>query len=235
VATRGTLVVNINTDCTVLLRRTKHYDKRLAYNVVAAINESALAVQAAERVNVRKKLHVRIGPFIDRMIAVVKPKASVLGKRAFAEVAIGQKERLILALTETGGRKDPKVGKNVAIPYRTGPARRTLEESVPKALYMTALKFKKAKKGSALIGKRVGGGKSKGAAADTGFYIIPDVGVFLRTRKGQKSQLVYAFKERWKVPKALGWLLLAKKVAERSVQLALFREVSKTLRREGLV
>jgi len=216
------VTVNVNTDCTRLLSKVKNMETRLAWAVVNAINEGATEIQKAERANARKKFTVRMPAFIDRQIAVIKPFASVNKRVAYAEVAIGQKDRLLLASFETGGTKEPRPGREtIAFPVIESPTRLTERSMVPKALYLMALKFKAARGGRMYIGKEIG------------MYAIKGVGVFIAGREGQPSTMIYSYRRSWTIPKILGWLRLAKNVGTLAMQRRLFKEVSVSWDRAG--
>jgi len=220
-----TLRINLDFDCTELLKKTKNYDKRLAYNTIVAINEGLLAVQAAERANVRERVIVRNSRFIDENIARVQ-KASVKAKRPWGEVFIVQKPRFLMPYLETGGYKKPGLFPELShptlgMPTLGGIARPERTFPVPRSLYQTVLKFKAARGGRVYIGRRFG------------LYAIKDVGIFQRLPGMGDSRMVYSYRKKVLLPKRLGWLKLARVVAERTAQAALFRECAKSWARAG--
>jgi hypothetical protein len=224
-AAKTSAIVNIDLDCTELLRKCKNYDKRLAYNVVTALNEAALAVQKAEKANVRAMLKVRNNSFIDQNIARIV-KASVKAQRPYAEVFIPQKPRYLMPFLETGGTKVPGLFPELShptlgMPAIGGPARTDDMAKVPRSLYLTILKFKAARGGQVYLQKRLG------------LYAIKGVGVFQRVKGSSDGVLVYSYRTKVPLGKRLGWLKLAIATAQRTVQAALFREVSKSWDRAG--
>jgi hypothetical protein len=145
-------------DTAQLLLRLKHGEKRLAYAVVNAINKTALRIQEAERERVSRAFIVRKRDFIMREAAIVKPFASVKQTRQYAEIAVGDKQRLLLAKFEKGAERKPFTpgAKSVAVPLLGRPARPSIANPVPPAFRFSGMKLRAFYKGKRLTTRRRG-------------------------------------------------------------------------------
>jgi hypothetical protein len=117
--------IDLQIDTAPLLLRLKNGEKRLAYAVVNAINSTAKRVQEAERERVLRAFVVRKRDFILREAAIIKPFASVKQGRPYAEISVGDKQRLLLRKFEQGAAREPFTpgAKSVAVPLLGRPAR----------------------------------------------------------------------------------------------------------------
>lgn len=69
-----------------------------------APNQTVLAIQTAERVNLDRRLTIRRAGFMRRLIKI-KPLASPRQSRPYVEIVGDQKPRVPLGLSEQGGAK----------------------------------------------------------------------------------------------------------------------------------
>ena len=97
--------IDLQIDSAQLLLRLQNGQRRLAYGVVNAINNTAKRIQDAERRRVEEEFTVRKKDFIRREAAIINPFASLRQARAFAEIAVGQKSRLLLSAFERGAER----------------------------------------------------------------------------------------------------------------------------------
>lgn len=134
---------DLQIDTKNLLLRMRNGEKRLAYGVANAINETAKRVQQAEFEHVDAEFTIRKRAFFfgtparpGGVAARIKPFASVKQGRAYAEISVSQKARgsleLLLPVFERGGEKKPAKGKTVAVPVTGGPARPHFKDPVPR-------------------------------------------------------------------------------------------------------
>lgn len=151
--------IDVQVDTAPLLLRLKNGQKRLAYAVVNAINHTALRIQQAERERVRREFVVRKKDFIMREAAVINPFASVSQVRPFAEVAVGQKQRLLLSKFEHGAERTPFTpgAKSVAVPLLGRSARPSIAGPVPPAFTFAGMRLKAFYAGKRLTKRRRGG------------------------------------------------------------------------------
>lgn len=89
--------IDLQIDSAPLVLRLQNGQRRLAYAVVNAINNTAKRIQAVERRRVEEEFTVRKKDFISRQAAVIKPFANVQQGRPYAEIGVGQKPRLLLS------------------------------------------------------------------------------------------------------------------------------------------
>ncbi len=111
--------LNAEIDTSRLVARVLSEQKRLVYNTVAALNKTALYIQAAIREDMTKELVLRRTAGKDRKWILDRIKvrfASVKKGLLSAEIYIDQKPRLLLAQLELGGERTPVKGKSVAVP-----------------------------------------------------------------------------------------------------------------------
>ena len=177
-----TIKINAQIDVLPLVNQTIQAQRNLAFSVVQGINNTAKRIQQEERAKLEQNFTLRskTKPFMLRNAAIIKPFASVTQGRPYAEVSVGQKQRLLLGGFEKGlDRAGGFVGHNIAMPVAGSPARPAFRSSVPEAYRYNKLRMKKV--GGRYVGQH-----------DT--YVIPNVGVFMRQGKGkQNSQLLYGF------------------------------------------
>jgi hypothetical protein len=204
--------LNVTIDTRNLEAKTLREAKRLAYSMTKALNNTALAVQNAQRQNIHKKFTVRNAPFMDRLVKITF--ASVKGDRAYAEVYIDPtKKRVVLQLFQDGGLKEPAVGSNVAVPITGEAARPSFNQPVVTAFTFQQLHFKRS-------GVKRGTGTVLEGNENT--FLIPGVGVFERISKSA-TELIYAFKKPMRMDKRLDFYEIAQKTFE-----ATFEEEFKT-------
>jgi hypothetical protein len=210
--------INAPIDSTVLIRRLKNGEKQLGYAAVNAINRTAKRIQKAERERVEREFTIRKKDFMRRQAAVIKPFASVKDRRAFAEIAVGEKPRLLLSRYERGAIREPVTpgAQFVAEPVVGGPARPSFVDPVTPALRMKRLRFDRMKSG-----------KRRKAVTETGTYLIPGLGIFQR-RQGE-SRMVYIFTRGKRLKKRLHWERTARKVTDRWFREEFEREVVKAI------
>lgn len=234
--------IDLNVDPALLLERMRNGEKRLAYAVVNAINNTARAVQVAEVASAQHAFKaIRKPEFLlgregrGGQIAIIKPFASVGRGVPYAEISIGQKPRLLLPLFEEGGARPAFKGRSVAVPVIGGPARPSFEQPVPASMRFTALRLR-------LTPRREGAKrrKKKGDAEqaqvryglqDT--YQVPGVGVFQR-KPGEGARIVYAFVEHEQVGRRLSWMDVARRTAATLFPVELKEQIELTLIRHGL-
>lgn len=112
--------INVDMDLRGLNARTDREAKRLAYNTVEALNNTAKAFQAKIRQHIEQTFHLRDDPTKTRRFLlqqiVIKPFASPKKGIMYVEISVAQKARLLLAAYETGELREGFVGKHAAIP-----------------------------------------------------------------------------------------------------------------------
>jgi len=74
---------------------------------VDAINNTTKRIQTAERQRVEDAFTIRKKDSMRREAAVIKAFANVHQGRAYAEIAVGQKPRLLLSAFERGAERKP--------------------------------------------------------------------------------------------------------------------------------
>jgi hypothetical protein len=172
--------IDVTIDTKELRKRFEERAKSVAFNTANALNETALKIQIAERVNLDRTFTLRRAQFMYQRIKMFA-FASVRQNRPFAEIGIDQKPRLLLGMFEQGGTKVSEHGKSVAVPITGGPARPTFRQSVPQPLYVTKLGIRRRK-------VRRGKPQLKGKL---GTFVIPQVGIFQYLNRVTK--LLYAY------------------------------------------
>jgi hypothetical protein len=234
-------ILNVRIDTEPLLLRLDKGTKRLAYAAVGAINATARRIQDVERQHVETKLTVRKREFVQRQIAIIKPFASVKKGLLYADVSIGQKDRLLLSLLEPGGTREPlpppgqerPLGKNVGVPI-TGSARPSIGSSIPSDLTFKGLRIVKRQ----VVTRRNGRKRSVRVRADVKFAAnvtrtgkvqlqgehrsfilkhtdrLPWGGVFQRIGPGRDDiRLLYKFLPPMPLHAMLEWIPTAEEVA----------------------
>lgn len=196
-------------DILKLVDKTAKAQKNLAFSVVQGINATALKIQEAQRENLAKNFTLRTRnttQFMQRQVAIIRPFASVGRGRIYAEVAVGQRSKLLLGGYEDGVAREPFRGKLIAQPVAGNAARPNFKDPVKQQFTFKAMALKSVK-------TKAGGKRFEGR---NGTYTVEKVGVFLRTGRGREgSELIYAFAEHQKLPKKLGWLKRAEAVTNR--------------------
>ncbi len=201
--------VNLKVDTSNLALRLEKGQRRLAYIVSNTLNRTAKEIQVEERENVSGHFTVRKPEFIMRQAAIIKPFASPTKGRAFVEISVGQRPRLLLSTFEEGGVRAPFKGKNVAVPITGEAARPSFEQPVPQELRFTGLRLKLS--ASERRRRRRGGtASSRVRRGEHGTYMVPGVGVF--QRQGGKSHLIYSFEPPMTLKPRLGFIATARHV-----------------------
>jgi len=213
--------IDLQIESTQLILRLQNGQRRLAYAVVNAINNTAKRVQEVERRRVEEEFTVRRKDFIRREAAIIKPFASVRQARAFAEIAVGQKPRLLLSAFERGAERKPftPAARSVAEPVVGGPARPQFSAQVTPELRVGKLRFDRTKTGR----RRVGVTRTK-------TYLVPKVGIFQRIAK-ETTRAVYLFTRGKKVEPRLHFVETAEKEANKWFREEMEREVVNAIAR----
>lgn len=209
--------INLKFDQSKLKARTLREAKRLAFNTAQALNETIKEIQTAERINLERKFTLRRSTFMHRLIKVFAFASAKKG-RAFAEIGIDNKKRVLLSQFEKGGVKEPVKGERVAVPLTGQAARPQFSEPVVEQFTFRRLRLRKRKaKGGPRFAGRLG------------TYIVPGVGVFHRVAKNmkQKAELIYAFVSRPRLDPILEF----DKVAKRTFNKVWPGEVKKAFRK----
>lgn len=197
--------VNVKIDTLGLVQQTTKAQKNLVYSVVQGINATARRIQDAQRKNLEDHFTLRSNTkaFMLRNVAIIKPFASVNQGRLYAEVAVGQRNKLLLGGYERGDERKPFKGHMIAQPVVGGPARPNFKDEVPQAFTFKGMALK-AKNGRAI---RTGNNNT---------FSIRGVGVFQRTGKARDDvRLVYSFVESQRLPAKLRWKLTAQDIANK--------------------
>jgi len=213
--------INLQIDSAQLLLRLRNGQRRLAYAAVNAVNNTAKRIQAAERRRVEEEFTVRKKEFIRREAAIIKPFASVKQGRAFAEISVGQKPRLLLSAFERGAMRKPatSAAKSVAEPVVGGPARSRFTQPVTPELRLRRLRFDRTKTG-----------KRRAGVTRTRTYLVPEVGIFQRVGK-EASRMVYIFTRGKRIKPRLRFVETARKEARRWFREEMQREVVNAIAR----
>jgi len=213
--------IDLQIDSAPLVLRLQNGQRRLAYAVVNAINNTAKRIQAVERRRVEEEFTIRKKEFILRQAAVIKPFANVKQGRPYAEIGVGQKPRLLLSAFERGAERKPSTqgARRVAEPVVGGPARPRFSQSVPPELRVKRLRFDRTKTGK----RRVGVTRTK-------TYLIPSVGIFQRTGP-ESSRLVYFFSHGKRLKPRLRFVQTAKKESDRWFREEMEKEVLNAIAR----
>lgn len=207
--------IDLQIDSAALVLRLQNGQRRLAYAVVNAINNTAKRIQEAERLRVEEEFAVRKKEFIRRQAAIIKPFASVKQARAFAEIAVGQKPRLLLSAFERGAERKPftPAARSVAEPVVGGPARPQFSAQVTPELRVGKLRFDRTKTG-----------RRRAGVTRTKTYLVPKVGIFQRIGKAT-TRAVYLFTRGKKLAPRLHFVETAEKEANKWFREEMEREV----------
>lgn len=194
---------DVKIDAKNLVARTKKEQKRLAYSVAKASNDTALDIQLAERANLDKKFTLRRAGFMYRLIKI--KFASVKQGKSFAEIFIDRsKPRTLLSWFEDGGEKTPVLGKMVGVPITGSPVRPNFSDPVQVRYDFKHLNLQPSGKGK----QRKGNKRT--------FYLphskmAPQGGVFMRTGPKTIVQL-YEMVHNPKLKERLGFKQIARQV-----------------------
>ena len=196
--------IDLTIDSTELVLRLQNGQRRLAYAVVNAINSTAKRIQDAERRRVEEEFTIRKKEFIRREAAIIKPFASVRQGRAYAEIAVGQKPRLLLSAFERGAERKPFTpsARSVAEPVVGGPARTQFSQQVTPELRMGRLRFDRTKTG-----------RRRAGVTRTKTYLVPEVGIFQRVAK-DATRIVYFFSRGKRLEPRLRFIETAEREAQ---------------------
>ena len=213
--------IDLLIDSAPLVLRLQNGQRRLAYAVVNAINNTAKRIQATERRHVEQEFTVRKKEFISRQAAVIKPFANVMQGRPYAEIGVGQKPRLLLSAFERGAERKPFTAnaRRVAEPVVGGPARPQFAAQVTPELRVGRLRFDRTKTG-----------RRRAGVTRTKTYLVPEIGIFQRT--GPKTtRLVYAFTRGKKLAPRLRFVETAERESDRWFREEMEREVLNAIAR----
>jgi hypothetical protein len=213
--------IDLQIDSAPLVLRLRNGQRRLAYAVVNAINNTAKRIQDAERRHVEEEFTVRRHEFIRREAAIIKPFANVRQGRPYAEISVGQKPRLLLSAFERGAERKPftPTATRVAEPVVGGPARPQFAAQVTPELRVQRLRFDRTKTG-----------RRRAAVARTKTYLVPAVGIFQRVGK-EASRAIYFFTRGKKLAPRLHFVETAEKEAHRWFGEEMEREVVNAIAR----
>ncbi len=213
--------IDLQIEAAPLVLRLQNGQRRLAYAVVNAINNTAKRIQAVERQHIEQEFTVRKKDFVLRQAAVIKPFASVMQGHPYAEIGVGQKPRLLLSAFERGGERKPFTpgARRVAEPVVGGPARPRFAQPVVPELRAGKLRFDLTK-----------AGRRRASAVRTKTYLVPEVGIFQRTGP-TTTRLVYAFTRGKKLEPRLRFVETAEKEADRWFREEMEKEVLSAIAR----
>lgn len=200
--------IEAQVDIARLTDKTLKAQRNLAYSVVQGINATAKLIQQEARDTLAKRFTLRTAQtkqFLERQAAVIKPFASINQGRLYAEVAVGQRPKLLLSGYEEGARREPFKGSVIAQPVTGNAARKNFRDPVDKQFTFRAL---------ALKAKTTGG--EKRYTGRLGTFTIAGVGVFRRLGAGRNgAELLYHYAKTQKLPRKLGWRQAAQGTASR--------------------
>lgn len=159
------MILKVDIDSSALYARMKDGARRFAFDVEQGLRETALLVQKDVRAHARTVMTIRKEDFFMREVAkVIFP--SVRQGRAWTEVYVGQKSRLLLSEYEAGGPRLPFKGRRVAVPRTGSLARPTFQSSVPEEFTIQGLGIVR---GAAAAKKKQGITRSRRARANVRF------------------------------------------------------------------
>jgi hypothetical protein len=193
-------------------------EKKLAHSAVNALNATAKRIQQAEFEHVRRTFEVRTNFLIGQRAAAAIGKAdfaSVKRGQPWVEIHVWQGKRFLLPFFEDGGERRPFTpgAKHAAVPLTGGAARPSWPTSVPEALRMKTLDFKRMTRAPAPGRKRRR--RAQGRPVWQGLrrtYLIPGIGVFQRSEGG--SRLIYAFMGDLRIRPQLKFVKTAREAAQ---------------------
>lgn len=217
---------------TAVLSGLRKAQTRMRFAAVNALNATGKAVQAAEKVRLRRVMQLRKPGFMEQQVAVIRKAeggsgfASVRDERFEVRLQVGQKPRLLLAGFEQGAARPPFKGKSVAIPL-VGGARPSKAASVPESLWVQRLALRRRSSGSK---KRPGHSGSAPIVGLLGTYIVPKVGILQHIAGQARGRLLYLFKRSMRLRPILGWMRTAIETAQRDFPAFLQREIADAIR-----
>jgi hypothetical protein len=200
--------IDVKIDTEGLKKKTLREQKRLAYSVSQALNQTAQEIQTEMRVELDKKFTVRKAQFMYRLIKIftfANPRKDI----PYAEVGIdNSKARTLLSLFDEGvtdSTRQPAVGRQIAVPLTGEAARVRFADPVADALTFKKLNLKPDAKQ---------GGKPGWLFGNLHTYLVPGVGVFQRV-SSVVSDLIYSFQKPMKLKKRLNLFRTAQQVFNR--------------------
>jgi len=217
------LQVNVRVDTSNLISRLDKGQRRLAYAVANALNATARDIQTAERSRVSSEFTLRNPTFILRQAAIIRPFASATQGRAYVDVSVGKKPRLLLSRFEEGGDRPPFKGSSVAVPITGESARPQFGQPVTPSLRFSALKLR-LRRGRGRSSVRIRRGEER-------TYMIPGVGVFQRDSEG--SRLIYSFESDVNLSPRLRFIDTARRVTHERFRRHLRDETVNAIIRAG--
>lgn len=150
------IAIKASIDSSALYARMADGQRRFAFDVEQGLRETALIFQKDVKAHVREVMTLRKPDFVLREAAkIIFP--SVRQGRAWTEVYVGHKSRLLLSDFEAGGQRLPFKGRRVAIPRTGSPARPSFSQSVPAEFTIQGLQIVKG----AAAAKKKGRAKSR--------------------------------------------------------------------------
>jgi hypothetical protein len=140
--------ISVTVDSSQLQEWSLLAEKKLAYAAVNALNATAKRIQTAEFEHVRRTFQVRTKFLIGQKAAATISRtdfASVKAGRLWVEIHVWQGKRFLLPFFEEGGERRPFTpgAKHAAVPLTGEAARPSWPTSVPEALRIKALAFKR--------------------------------------------------------------------------------------------
>lgn len=222
--------IDIQIDAEKLKAKTLREQKRLAFSTAQALNDTAKEVQAEIQGRVKALFRIRKGAdgssssefsretgdqpsrsersFIVRSIKIFA-FANVKRGRIFAELGIQNRPRLLLSKFETGGTREPFVGKNVAVPTEEGARGGSLDNSVDPGLTFKRLGFKDHTTASGK--KQVKGRNRTFILSKTAAH--PQGGVYQRIGpKREDVRMIYSFRRAFRLRAVLHFIKTAEAV-----------------------
>lgn len=172
----------------------------------AALSQTILQIQQAERKDLRRELTIRKTAFMEKRIKITRfPRATSDG--LIAVIGIDDRVQgtpLFLSGLEGVVQRKPQTGSAVAVPITGTKARPAFTKNVPASMRINRLTIKKD------------GGAYKGAKRT---FILPTKGgghvVFQRTGRGSKSDItpLYVFKKNVRLRRRLRFVPIATELA----------------------
>jgi len=186
--------INVQIEQKDLILQLEKGQRRLAYAVVIAINNTAKRIQQAEFEHIRRRFQVRQPKFLfgspgrpGGAAARIRPFASVKAARPYADIQISAPpgrgsidRRLLLPHFEHGGLREPFTpgASYLAVPVTGGPARPTFASKIPKeftfaGMRLTAHRGRKKLKRPGRRARR----QDKTLFGTEGTYRLPEAGL----------------------------------------------------------
>ena len=173
--------------------------KQTPFALSVAINDTLKDAQKVQRAHQRRVFTVRRPQWIDRSVKI-KPfatKRTLTGTMAIDPPG-GKRTSDILAKFESGGRKQVREGRHLAIPIE---ARRTKAGIVSRRNRPKGFRFKR-------VGRSIRGERRT--------FIIAGVGIFQRVgrRKNSRIRMLYRFKTSVPIDRRLDFIANAERVVQ---------------------